>query len=92
MCTPGTPGTPGRPISSTGTKTTLLGIGNLGLFSLILWGSFKTPGFSGPTGGRAVLFVVAIYLSGAAIYFVSKAVRRQEGVDLDLAFKEIPPE
>jgi amino acid transporter len=71
---------------------TLLGVGNLALFSLILWGSFKTPGFSGPTGGKAVLFVIAIYVSGAAIYFVSKAVRRQEGMDLDLAFKEIPPE
>jgi basic amino acid/polyamine antiporter, APA family len=71
---------------------TLLGVGNLGLFSLILWGSFKTPGFSGPTGGRAVLFVAAIYLSGAAIYFISKLARRREGVDLELLFKEIPPE
>ncbi len=70
----------------------LLGVGNLALFSLILWGSFKTPGFSGPTGGKAVLFVIAIYVSGAALYLISKAVRRREGVDLDLLFKEIPPE
>jgi amino acid transporter len=71
---------------------TLLGIGNLALFSLILWGSFKTPGFSGPTGGKAVLFVIAIYVSGAVLYWVSKTVRGREGVDLGLLFKEIPPE
>jgi len=71
---------------------TLLGVGNLALFTLILWGSFKTPGFSGPTGGKAVLFVIAIYVSGAAIYMISKALRRREGVDLELLFKEIPPE
>jgi basic amino acid/polyamine antiporter, APA family len=70
----------------------LLGVGNLALFTLILWGSFKTPGFSGPTGGKAVLFVIAIYVSGAAVYLISKAVRRRQGVDLDLLFKEIPPE
>jgi basic amino acid/polyamine antiporter, APA family len=71
---------------------TLLGVGNLALFTLILWGSFKTPGFSGPTGGKAVLFVIAIYVSGAVIYLISKALRRREGVDLELLFKEIPPE
>jgi len=71
---------------------TLLGVGNLALFTLILWGSFKTPGFSGPTGGKAVLFVIAIYVSGIAIYFISRALRRQQGVDLELLYKEIPPE
>ena len=71
---------------------TLLGIGNLVLFTLILVASFKTPAFSGPTGGRAIAFVVAIYVVGAILYFVSRAVRRQRGVDLDLLYKEIPPE
>ena len=71
---------------------TLLGIGNLLLFSLILWGSFKTPGFSGPTGNKAILFVVAIYASGLAVYAIAKAVQRRRGVDLDLLFSEIPPE
>ena len=43
---------------------TLLGIGNLILFSLILYSSFDTPAFSGPTGNRAIAFVVGIYVSG----------------------------
>jgi APA family basic amino acid/polyamine antiporter len=71
---------------------TLLGLGNLGLFTLILVASFKTPAFSGPTGNRAILFVVAIYAVGAALYWVSWAVQRSRGVDLDLLYKEIPPE
>jgi hypothetical protein len=71
---------------------TLCGVANLVLFSLILWGSFKTPGFSGPTGTKAVLFVVAIYAAGALIYLVSKQVQRQRGIELDLLFKEIPPD
>ena len=70
----------------------LLGLGNLLLFTLILIASFDTPAFSGPTSGRAIAFVVGIYVVGAILYFVSRAVQRRRGVDLDLLYKEIPPE
>jgi APA family basic amino acid/polyamine antiporter len=71
---------------------TLLGVGNLILFTLILIASFDTPAFSGPTGGRAIAFVVGIYVSGVVLYFVSREVQRRRGVNLDLLYKEIPPE
>lgn len=71
---------------------TLLGVGNLILFSLILYSSFDTPAFSGPTGNRAIAFVVGIYVVGVILYYISRAVQRQRGVDLDLLYKEIPPE
>ena len=71
---------------------TLLGLGNLLLFTLILIAAFKTPAFSGPTGSRANLFVVGIYVSGFILYFVARAVRKARGVNLDLLYKEIPPE
>jgi APA family basic amino acid/polyamine antiporter len=71
---------------------TLLGVGNLVLFTLILIASFDTPAFSGPTGNRAIAFVVGIYVSGLVLYFISRAVQRQRGVNLDLLYKEIPPE
>jgi APA family basic amino acid/polyamine antiporter len=70
----------------------LLGVGNLALFTLILIASFKTPAFSGPTGGRAIAFVVGIYVVGAILYLVSHAVQKRRGVNLDLLYKEIPPE
>jgi APA family basic amino acid/polyamine antiporter len=71
---------------------TLLGVGNLVLFTLILIAAFKTPAFSGPTGGRANLFVAAIYISGFILYFVARAIQKARGVNLDLLYKEIPPE
>jgi APA family basic amino acid/polyamine antiporter len=71
---------------------TLLGVGNLVLFTLILIASFDTPAFSGPTSGRAIAFVVGIYVSGLILYFISREVQRRRGVNLDLLYKEIPPE
>jgi len=46
-------------------------------------------------GGVLVLFtamIVALYVVGAVIYYVSRAYRRRKGLNLDLAYKEIPPE
>lgn len=71
---------------------TLLGVGNLVLFTLILIASFDTPAFSGPTSGRAIAFVVGIYVSGLVLYFISREIQRRRGVNLDLLYKEIPPE
>ena len=71
---------------------TLLGLGNLILFTLILIASFKTPAFSGPTGNRAIAFVVGIYVAGAIWYFVASTIQKRRGVDLNLLYKEIPPE
>jgi basic amino acid/polyamine antiporter, APA family len=71
---------------------TILGVGNLVLFTLILVASFKTPAFSGPTSGRAIVFVVGIYVVGLVLYFVSREIQRRRGVNLDLLYKEIPPE
>jgi APA family basic amino acid/polyamine antiporter len=70
----------------------LFGIGNLVLFSLVLYSAFKLPAFSGPTGTDAVLFVVGVYLAGLLVYLGARAVRKRRGVDLDLAYKEIPPD
>lgn len=70
----------------------LFGIGNLVLFSLVLYSAFKLPAFSGPTGTDAVLFVIGIYLAGLLVYLGARAVRKRRGVDLDLAYKEIPPD
>jgi basic amino acid/polyamine antiporter, APA family len=71
---------------------TLLGIGNLILFSMVLYSAFKLPAFSGPTGKEAVFFVIGIYLAGVVIYYAAKAIQRRRGIDLDLLYREIPPE
>jgi basic amino acid/polyamine antiporter, APA family len=70
----------------------LFGVGNLILFSLVLYSAFKLPAFSGPTGTDAVLFVVAIYVAGAVVYWGAREIQKRRGINLDLAYKEIPPD
>lgn len=71
---------------------TLLGIGNLILFSMVLYSAFKLPAFSGPTGSDAVLFVIGVYVAGIVWYVIARALNKRRGVDLDLLYREIPPE
>lgn len=71
---------------------TLLGIGNLVLFSMVLYSAFKLPAFSGPTGSGAVLFVIGVYVSGVVWYLAAKAIQKRRGVDIELLYREIPPE
>jgi amino acid transporter len=71
---------------------TLLGLGNLILFSMVLYSAFKLPAFSGPTGTGAVLFVIGIYVAGVVWYLVARALNKRRGVDLNLLYREIPPE
>src|SRR3954453_3091129 len=71
---------------------TLLGVGNLILFSMVLYSAFRLPAFSGPTGSGAVLFVIGVYPAGALIFFGGKATQRRRGIDIDLLYREIPPE
>jgi APA family basic amino acid/polyamine antiporter len=71
---------------------TLLGVGNLILFSMVLYSAFKLPAFSGPTGTEAVLFVIGVYVAGVVWYLVARALNKRRGVDLDLLYREIPPE
>jgi basic amino acid/polyamine antiporter, APA family len=70
----------------------LFGVGNLILFSLVLYSAFKLPAFSGPTGTDAVVFVIAIYAAGAVVYLAARAIQRARGVNIDLAYREIPPD
>jgi APA family basic amino acid/polyamine antiporter len=71
---------------------TLLGVGNLILFSMVLYSAFKLPAFSGPTGSGAVLFVIGVYVAGVVWYLAARAIQKRRGIDLDLLYKEIPPE
>ena len=71
---------------------TLLGVGNLVLFSMVLYSAFKLPAFSGPTGSGAVLFVIGVYLAGGLWYVAARAIQKRRGVDLELLYREIPPE
>jgi len=38
------------------------------------------------------LLAVVVYAVGFAIYFISRAIRGHQGIELDLAYQELPPE
>ena len=54
--------------------------------------------FNGPSGSiyganyLAYGYIIATFVAGAAIYFVSKWRNSEKGIKLSLAFREIPPE
>jgi len=33
-----------------------------------------------------------VYVVGFGIYFIARAIRRRQGIDLSLAHRELPPE
>jgi hypothetical protein len=47
---------------------------------------------NGYHNGTSLVFMGAMYLLAVVIYFVAKSVRRGQGIDLDLVYKEIPVE
>jgi amino acid transporter len=41
---------------------------------------------------RRVLLGAGIFLAGLPIYYIIRAIRRAQGIDVELAFREVPPE
>jgi amino acid transporter len=39
----------------------------------------------------SMLFMAALFIAGFIMYFVVRAYRKRQGIDIDLAYKEIPP-
>jgi amino acid transporter len=70
----------------------------LGVLSIVGMGVIEYAYLNDPNSGislRAptmILINVAVFLSGFVFYVITRAVRARQGVDLGLAFAEIPPE
>lgn len=58
---------------------------NIFLYSLIIYSSFSW-------SLEDWSFLVLVFLPALIVYYVSRTLRKRQGLDLDLAFKEIPPE
>jgi amino acid transporter len=64
--------------------------------AIALWTStayFTNPQFSAYFGvtTTAISFSILIYALAVVIFYVSRAYRKRQGINLDLAFKQIPP-
>jgi amino acid transporter len=74
-------------------KTTLAVCGAL-TFSVLVYYTYNLLRYYQIWGGNPFSFayVATVLTLGALIYFVSKSYHKKRGIDISLAFKEIPPE
>jgi amino acid transporter len=61
------------------------------LLIAIVYG-YLTPAFSGPTTLPAIAISASFYVVGLAIFFIARAIRKRQGIDIDRIYSEIPPE
>jgi hypothetical protein len=64
----------------------ILGFG--GAIGILLWDPGSGASLSENPGKLAL--VLAVYVAAAAFWFVARTVRRRQGVDIDLAYRELP--
>ncbi len=65
-------------------------LGFLGAIAVLLWD--PASGVSLAKDPGKLELSVLIYVVGFAIYYASKAIRRKQGIELELAYRELPPE
>jgi basic amino acid/polyamine antiporter, APA family len=75
-------------------KLTLIGVLGTLAATLIVVNFARDPSSGVNPGASTVMFWVSLgmFPLGFALYYVAAAIRRRQGVDVALAFKEIPPE
>jgi amino acid transporter len=68
------------------------GILSLLVMGLVTFLLMKYPGIGIASPWLALGFIGGVVVVGLAIYFISKIVRKRSGINIDLSFKELPPE
>jgi len=71
---------------------TILGVLEAGIFAYVTYLSALSPALSGPVNPLSVGLIGIIYVAGVVIYLVSKGYHKRLGIDIDMTFRELPPE
>jgi basic amino acid/polyamine antiporter, APA family len=73
---------------------TLVGIISLPPLALIEWALLAdvNSGTSLQGSPGILTFVLVLFVVGLPIYYIVRALQRRRGINVDLAYKEIPPE
>jgi amino acid transporter len=73
---------------------TLVGLVSLPLLALIEWALLEdvNSGTSIDGNPRILTYAIGIFLIGLPLYYLIRAFQRTRGINVDLAYKEIPPE
>lgn len=68
------------------------GVLSLLVMALVTYLLMTNPGIGIASPWLGLGFIVAVVVVGLLIYFISKAVQKSKGINIDLSFKELPPE
>jgi amino acid transporter len=69
----------------------IAGIAMILSWLVILWSALTNPAL-GVLSTPVYTFVTVLFVSGLAVYFGVRAYRKSHGLNIDLIFKEVPPE
>ena len=71
---------------------TILGaIGSIGFAAIVVF-VYAFPQIGFPITAINIGFIISVFLFGGIVYYAAKYYRKGQGVDIDMAFKQIPPE
>jgi APA family basic amino acid/polyamine antiporter len=71
---------------------TIAGVIQAICFMVIIYEALKSPAFGGPTGRNALIFIGGLIVAAPIIFYVSRAIRKRQGYDVDAVWKTLPPE
>jgi APA family basic amino acid/polyamine antiporter len=83
----------GRTVAGLPLLTVVGGLALLGFgvaIGILLWDPGSGASLSENPGKLGLAAIV--YAAAVAVYFVSRAIRRRQGIDFELAYRELPPE
>lgn len=76
----------GIPVLTLVGSLAILGFG--GAIAILLWDPGSGTSLSDNSG--KVFLVIGVYLAAMAIWWISRAIRKRQGIDVDLAYRELP--
>jgi len=70
----------------------ILGVLEAIIFVYVTYLAGTSPALSGPINPISVGVIVVVYVLAILIYFAAKAYHKRRGLDIDLAFQQLPPD
>jgi amino acid transporter len=71
---------------------TIVGTLEAVIFAYLTYLDGTSPALSGPINPASLGLIVVMYAAAFVIYFGAKAYHKRSGIDIDMAFRELPPE
>jgi APA family basic amino acid/polyamine antiporter len=71
---------------------TVFGVAEAIIFAYLTYLDATSPALSGPINPYSLGIILAMYVAAVVIYFGAKVYRKTHGINIDMAFKELPPD